>query len=84
MPVLESGKTIVDDYDAVLGCGVKRRYRISFTCHEVVDKYAETNVGPVEVIEFARGGENIATKTRYFPGPKQWTEGRNVTIPIKS
>ena len=96
--LLESGKTIVDNYDAVLGCGVKRRYRIDFTCHEVVEKSG--GIG----LEFTGEGKDVATKTRYFPGPKDrllasdyflaawtslekgepWTESRNVTIPIKS
>ena len=74
--VLESGKTAVGRYKAVLGCGVKRRYRLRFTCHEVEEMPVDSNLGFTV--------ENVAHKTRYFPGPKQWTEGRNVTIPIKS
>ena len=81
--VLESGKTTLDTYDAVLGCGVKRRYRIDFECYEI-----GIRPEPPEVLVFTGGSQlgttPISTKTRYFPGPKQWTEGRNVTIPIKS
>ena len=33
--VLESGKTTTDIYQAGLGCGVKRKYRIGFECYEV-------------------------------------------------
>ena len=76
--VLESGKTTTDIYESVRGCGVKRRYRIDFTCHGVVEKSGGSGLA------FAGEGKDVATKTRYFPGPKEWTESRNVTIPIKS
>ena len=74
--VLESGKTAVGRYAAVLGCGVKRRYRLRFTCHEVGEIPFDFSLGFTD--------ENVAQKNHYFPGPKQWTEGSNVTIPIKS
>ena len=72
--VLEPGKTAVGRYETVLGCGVKRRYRIDFTCHEI----GEAKNRSVFI------DKNVAHKTHYFPGPKAWAEGRNVTIPIKS
>ena len=75
--VLESGKTTTDIYKAVRGCGVKRRYRIDFACYEV-----EENSNHLRFTDSTN--QTIAEKSRYWPGPKQWTESRNVTIPIKS
>tara|TARA_B100000749_G_scaffold265977_1_gene241587 strand:- start:46 stop:681 length:636 start_codon:yes stop_codon:yes gene_type:complete len=77
--VLDPGKTAAGRYEAVLGCGVKRRYRIDFTCHEIT--YDAQSAGHT-VAAFT--DRDVAHKTRYFPGPEQWAEGRNVTIPIKS
>ena len=79
LSVLDPGRTAVSRYEAVLGCGVKRRYRIDFTCHEIT--YDVQSAGHT-VAAFT--DRDVAHKTRYFPGPKQWAEGRNVTIPIKS
>ena len=74
--VLESGKTAVGRYKARLGCGVKRRYRLRFTCHEVEQSPMNANLG------FAN--RDVAHKTIYFPGAQQWTERQSVTIPVKS
>ena len=74
--VLESGKTAVGKYESVLGCEVKRRYRLRFTCHEVEEMSVDSNLGFTV--------ENVAGKTLYFPRPKAWTEKRAVTISIKS
>ena len=79
---LEPGKTAVGTYEAVLGCGVKRRYRLRFTCHEVTELTFRERLGGLSHWYWIE--KDVADKTRYFPGPKQWTEGRNVTIPIKS
>ena len=79
LSVLEPGKTAVGRYEAVLGCGVKRRYRIDFTCHEIM---YDAHMGSPNGVGFT--DSDVAHKTRYFPGPKQCAEGRNVTIPIKS
>ena len=77
--VLESGKTAVGRYKAVLGCGVKRRYRLRFTCHEL----GPPNPHP-EAPDNAIINKDVAQKPRYFPGPKAWAEKRNITISIKS
>ena len=78
--VLDPGKTAAGRYEAVLGCGVKRRYRIDFECYEV-----EEHSKDPKSLQFTSGtSQSLSTKSRYFPGPKQWTESRNVTIPIRN
>ncbi len=87
--VIGPGQTGIGKYEAVLGCGVKRRYRFDVLCREVDPdpQYPDSKhkfVWKGGLYSGTNGLSPEIRKTRYFPGPKQWAEGRNVTIPIKS
>ena len=87
--VIGPGRTGVGKYEAVLGCGVKRRYRFDVICREVEPDPQHPDSENRFIWKGGLKGvsSNLSPeirKTRYFPGPKQWAEGRNVTIPIKN